>query len=721
MNSSGSRNPSSSIVLDNVDDYLAPSQACINPLFQPSSGSQPNEASTKKPTTDAEAPAVVPRRRRRVVRRPVVPVVGEGDEEEGSMSATNTNGSTQTRNGEDSTKGDAVKASMADCLACSGCVTTAETVLMEQHHSLTSLRQRLEKQEQEQAVGGGRTKEQHTKHRRRALTLSPNSLADLCRHWNLAPRHVPHLVVLLHQIVHVNLVVNGNIPLEWTWRDEAREFVQLYRRSKQEKSKSQPQPVSTYGSLSTPPPSMAMDATRTMYYLPDGTTPVVTNQTRIAASSSTPKIGKENADPIVEDDPYAPSTPHLPVISGSCPALVCLVEKNMHQLVPHLSRTLSPMTRLGWVLKTQSNEDWDHWAVMPCHDKKLEASRKDFEMMKKENGDVVPTVDLVITTMELVELVDEWRLESMAGGSATSATAEARPSMHEYLESLPAADLGKSSDLGNDSKSVQEIHQQLDRSHVLYWTNQTWDNPSSIPSSDKTIALASGGHADYIFRYAARELFGYAIPTEQPIQWEVANTSALSTGTKNGSVVKSLRLANQQKKQQSYCASLYRQTDGTLSQSPGPELVLQFGIVRGMQTMQRALNELTTTNSSSGGGGSESNHQLDYLEAMACPHGCINGGGSVRTNPSAAASSSSSSSSSSATAVLVKETPSETKARVDKTLQELVVPAPLLEWKVGASFDAKDHDRYQTRYHVVPQMHHTMGAAAGVKVQDMQW
>ncbi len=64
---------------------------------------------------------------------------------------------------------------------------------------------------------------------------------------------------------------------------------------------------------------------------------------------------------------------------------------------------------------------------------------------------------------------------------------------------------------------------------------------------------------------------------------------------------------------------------------------------------------------------------------------------------------------------MTKETPSETKARVDQTIQALVVPH-----STNMSLESSG-PRHHTRYHVVPPMHHTMGAAAGVKVQDMQW
>lgn len=625
----------SSVVLENVDDYLAPSQACVNPLFQPQDDDkQKTEKEIPKP-----AAVVIPRRRRRVVvRRPiVVENTDTGDNERDGLSLGALGSSSLVSDPTANTK-EAVKATIADCLACSGCVTTAETVLLEQHHSLKSLRKRLE----------------DTSGRKRVLTLSPNSLADLCRHWDLSSDDLPALATLLHRILGADLVVDGSVPLEWTWREEAQEFVEYYR----QKRASQEESIH-HTTIPTPPPSIAVDATRTTYYLPDGTTPTITHS--ITTTDILPTI-----------DPYVSShgDPKKPLISGSCPALVCLVEKSIHSLVSSLSQTPSPMSRIGWELI-----DWDHWAIMPCHDKKLEASRKDFEHAAKK------AVDLVITTTELVELVEEWKLDQDDAKTALS--------IKDYMETIAGAPVWTPSDW-----SMSSLQEKLAESAVLFWSTTTaalQETTSSLSEKEfqPQVASHSGGHADFIFRYAAQELFGQNISA---VHWKLSSSTAVSPGR---AVVKSARLANLQKKQQSYQASLYRTIDGSYVQDAlddeSSTLVLRFGIVRGMQTMQRALKDLDP--------------QMDYLEAMACPHGCVNGGGSVRTTHGKDPTT---------TTVTVKETPTETKARVDQTLQklEMPLPTPSRPWKGS---------RYKTRFHVVPPMHHTMGAAAGVKVDDMQW
>ncbi|EJK56229.1 hypothetical protein THAOC_23927, partial [Thalassiosira oceanica] len=80
--------------------------------------------------------------------------------------------------------------------------------------------------------------------------------------------------------------------------------------------------------------------------------------------------------------------PRLPVLSSSCPGFVCLAEKTAPAAVSLLSSAKSPMAAAGALIKAASErgrragegrrpEAPYHVAVMPCHDKKLEAGRDD--------------------------------------------------------------------------------------------------------------------------------------------------------------------------------------------------------------------------------------------------------------------------------------------------------------------------------------------------------
>lgn len=104
-------------------------------------------------------------------------------------------------------------------------------------------------------------------------------------------------------------------------------------------------------------------------------------------------------------------------MTSECPGWICYVEKRHAELVPYLSTVRSPQQMAGAMLRSglllDGCEDWFHFAVMPCYDKKLEASRS------KHFGN---DVDTVITTDELIGMMVE-----DAGGSDVLI----------YLRSLP--------------------------------------------------------------------------------------------------------------------------------------------------------------------------------------------------------------------------------------------------------------------------------------------
>lgn len=719
---------SSSVTLDNVDDYLAPSQACVNPAFQPSNelgAGDKEDAMVEEAKVSPSAHVIVPRRRRRIVRKKIINTTdsdppGASPEAKSSTIISLSQSQPVSKNSEQEEKKKIVKASMADCLACSGCVTTAETVMMEEKHSLKSLRKRLSSNE-----GGDR---------RRVVTLSPNSWADLSRHWNLDLKrqspsyhgaedkkeenlcsydnddgdklqnfYLSRFTTLLSEILSVKIVVDGNVPLQWAWSGEAQEFCQVYEKSHKkvkigdEQVKTDPPPL----------PSMAIDSSKTLYYKKDGTSEII-------------------------DNCNSPS-PILPLLSGSCPALVCLVEKSLAKLVPHLSQEVSPMSLVGTILKDNNtdgnastnddsidiatdsdndnatnNSSWDHWAIMPCHDKKLEASRKDFA--RKENP-AEQAVDLVISTQECVELVEEWMLNKRQqnnGRIQMQQEFSTNTSVANYLASLLPSDVSTTilepNDLLQRSLCATDTSPLLVTTPIILRDDTT---SSKTNAKQKQMAFSSGGHANYIFHYAAKKLFGCTLENVdgvQRVEWKAA-----SLATKN---VRSARLGKLLK-QHYYEAKLYRYLDGSYGTAQAPSrcesdekssaVVLHFAIAHGMQTMQRALKLVEQKPIRN----NEQNGTLHYLEAMACPHGCVNGGGSVRTSTSTDILASTSAS-------LIRETPTETKQRVQSTLEYLEVPTVDCKKTVTARLP-------RTGYHVVPPMSYTTGAVAGVKVENMVW
>ncbi len=107
--------------------------------------------------------------------------------------------------------------------------------------------------------------------------------------------------------------------------------------------------------------------------------------------------------------------PAAPVLTSSCPGWVCYAEKTHPYVLPHLSRVKSPQALMGTLLKTtlsrvlgiSPDRVW-HLAVMPCFDKKLEASREELTDAvwagAGKPGKGVRDVDCVITSKEILML-----------------------------------------------------------------------------------------------------------------------------------------------------------------------------------------------------------------------------------------------------------------------------------------------------------------------------
>ncbi|KMU76418.1 LET1 protein [Coccidioides immitis RMSCC 3703] len=76
--------------------------------------------------------------------------------------------------------------------------------------------------------------------------------------------------------------------------------------------------------------------------------------------------------------------PRQPILSSACPGWICYAEKTHPHVLPHLSRLKSPQALTGTFIKTilskrlnvPPSRIW-HLAIMPCFDKKLEASRQE--------------------------------------------------------------------------------------------------------------------------------------------------------------------------------------------------------------------------------------------------------------------------------------------------------------------------------------------------------
>nr|CAG4650940.1 EOG090X05AC [Simocephalus serrulatus] len=226
----------------------------------------------------------------------------------------------------------------------------------------------------------------------------------------------------------------------------------------------------------------------------------------------------------------------IPVLASACPGWICYAEKTHGAwILPHLSEIKSPQQLAGAFIKDMMPSKIHTSAsrlavvmIMPCFDKKLEASRSDFlreDLISKD-------VDFVITPVEIEQILEELSLDFIDLSSS-------------QIDSLCGAE------------------------------NTLW----SVPSGS-----GSGGYAEHILRYAAKELYDIKL---ENIVFQTVKNSDMREG--------------------------FLEKDG--------KIVLSVAIINGFRNIQNLVQKMKRKRVT-----------YDYVEIMACPTGCLNGGAQLRPN-----------------------------------------------------------------------------------------
>jgi iron only hydrogenase large subunit-like protein len=278
--------------------------------------------------------------------------------------------------------------------------------------------------------------------------------------------------------------------------------------------------------------------------------------------------------------------PKRPILSSACPGWICYAEKTHPFILPHLSRLKSPQALTGTFLKStlskalgvSPSQIW-HLAIMPCFDKKLEASREELTDIAWASSSAesqttpVRDVDCVITTRELLTLA------SARGLSLPNLPLKALPA--SYSVSFP--DQALDSFLFSKSSSCQTVESGTSGGylhHVLKIFEAR--NPGS------KIVIQRGRNADVV-EYVLTS------PGGEPLL-----KAARYYGFRNiQNLVRKLKPAR-------------------VSRLPGarPSAV----------SSSASRRQPTSRNATPAGTGTD----YAYVEVMACPGGCTNGGGQIR-------------------------------------------------------------------------------------------
>ncbi|EJK55548.1 hypothetical protein THAOC_24714, partial [Thalassiosira oceanica] len=507
------------VLINNESDYLGPSQACVNPLFVSGASLPAGEAATRPRPRDAvgedgrgdksaAAPsAVPPRRRTRRRRAPGIVLRAEGGDAapEGrrSLNPVVEGGHPAAAAAED----EAARAAAAEIGEGGGSGARRDLVFTVSPASLADLRRHLYGEE-----GCGGEEDKAASAQDEGKTAPPTR------------REFLHDVAdFLGDEFGATLVIDGSVPQRSSLEEAAAEF----RRRYEDDAKLGSGGKGT-GPPDTPPPSIALSSTRTRFVekRPGGGEE---DEIDVTVVEHPPGL-------VLEEDlatgpgglPSANLTrivarqSSLPVLSSSCPGFVCLAEKTAPAAVPLLTSAKSPMAAAGALIKAASEggsnktgkgkspEAPYHVAVMPCHDKKLEAGRDDLaweggtmsrllwgssdaEGSEKgadglENGGMVREVDLVITTGELLGLLGE------AAGAGDDGDRVEPAAVRSYLDKRKRS---RKDDGGFGSGRPTLV--SIDDEDEEGGGGRT-DDPSA---EALTGVHGSGSYADYVFRSAA--------------------------------------------------------------------------------------------------------------------------------------------------------------------------------------------------------------------------
>ncbi|THV46598.1 hypothetical protein BGAL_0373g00040 [Botrytis galanthina] len=266
-----------------------------------------------------------------------------------------------------------------------------------------------------------------------------------------------------------------------------------------------------------------------------------------------------------------------PILTSSCPGWVCYAEKTHPHVLPHLSRMKSPQALMGTLIKTTlsrklgiSPERIWHVAVMPCFDKKLEASREELTDAVWEGTGTrgVRDVDSVITSKELLMLADSRRID---------------------FSKLPRTPLPSSSHIPFPDPTLDSF---------LFPSNRRSSGNGSREAG------SSGGNLHYALHYFASQHKGSSVQTIKGRNTDVVDYTVVAD---NG------------------------------------EILLKAARYYGFRNIQNLVRRLKPAKPSRMPGGKPigsarrpngkaTGPDYTYVEVMACPGGCTNGGGQIKVD-----------------------------------------------------------------------------------------
>lgn len=305
----------------------------------------------------------------------------------------------------------------------------------------------------------------------------------------------------------------------------------------------------------------------------------------------------------VSGRPGLPQPGPLPVLASACPGWVCYAEKAQADMLPLLSSVRSPQAMMGSLVKgwwaAQKGLDEGevyHVTAMPCYDKKLEASRSDFYSSIGR----VREVDCVLTTGELDLLLQELGFDPFSqksGGHEFNLVAGETDPFPQLL-SHPGTSSGSFLHTVIDSLALSHPRPTSLTSRAI---RDSPDNVEYLLTDTVTGEIIFKGAKCYGFRNL-----------QNLVRKVGRETGLIKTGrSKLGAAVAARRRKGRTGAGELVTPATPGTPNETTNGSDG-----HYGaaaLTAGMEALARAEAK-----------------KLDYVEVMACPGGCVNGGGQMK-------------------------------------------------------------------------------------------
>ncbi|GAA5821693.1 hypothetical protein JCM11251_000975 [Rhodosporidiobolus azoricus] len=547
---------SSGLTLTDLSDYLAPSQACIKPVtYIPE---EEDKAFVEKDKPAASAAAEI--------------VIGED--------------SSFYERAEDGGRGKKLKKAeitLNDCLACSGCITSAESVLvsLQSHEEVYRV---LKEQPDLTPI----------------LSISPQSVASLAALYDLSLEETMRgLRRFFKEDLGFRLVFDTTFPRALSLLESRLEL--LERRAHSLASR-------------TPLPSHLTASTSSL------PTP-----TKLTPSSSS----------------IAP----LPILSSACPGWICYAEKTHGDLLPFVSGVKSPQAVGGVLVKGKTvagrlglrPDEIYHVAVMPCYDKKLEASRPDFSTSHPSSSSTSPEpisvrdVDLVLTTGEVAKMLADKgsSLRSLARGSASKECDGAEEATFFPFSHLSKPERGTS--------SGGYVHAAISSLLAPTATSSSSSSNTLSPSVPGSLNLSP---ADLPYLRLDQRL----VRNDDYVEYTLRRVSSPYTPTSSSAPTPAEKGETLLRAAKCYGFRNLQNVVRKLSKDAGVSAAgakagsaasaLRGGAGGKASAAAAAANAKRAAKLAAAGGGGGAMEQkkepeIEFVEVMACPSGCVNGGGQV--------------------------------------------------------------------------------------------